>query len=245
MEKANSTIAIVQARMGSSRLPGKVLMDLAGESTLSRVVGRLRRAKLLDNIVVATSDSYSDEAVVAECKRLNVLTYRGSQTDVLDRYYQAALAFGVGAVVRITSDCPLIDPDLVDDTVKKFKDQRCDYASNAIQRTYPRGLDVEVFTIAALKSAWQNAKQPYEREHVTPYFYEHPEHFRLVSLVGTSDYSQYRWTLDTPEDLQLLRAIYDRLRDQDHFTWQDVVALMQHEPQLADLNCKVRQKSLQ
>jgi spore coat polysaccharide biosynthesis protein SpsF len=238
-------IAIIQARMSSTRLPGKVLMDLSGETVLGRVVGRLRRAKLIDRIVVATSVSPLDEPIIAESKRLEVASFRGSEFDVLDRYYRAGCAFAAHNVVRITSDCPLIDPELVDETIGKLRDQTADYASNATQQTYPRGLDVEVFTMTALKSAWQNSRQPYEREHVTPYFYEHPEVFRLVSLVGTTDYSQYRWTLDTPEDLQLLRAVYDRLGNQDDFNWQDVIALMGREPQLADLNCKVRQKSLQ
>ena len=237
-------IAIVQARMGSTRLPGKVLMDLGGECVLARVVWRLRRAKLVDNIVIATTDNTSDDAIVAECGRLGAAWFRGSEADVLDRYYQSALALSSEAVVRITSDCPLIDPDLVDGTIRQFQDRNADYASNAIERTYPRGLDVEVFTIAALKSAWRNAKQPYEREHVTPYLYRHPELFRVESVVGTADYSQYRWTLDTPEDLQLLRAIYDRLHNQDNFTWRDVIALMEREPQIAELNCNVRQKSL-
>ncbi len=238
-------VAIIQARMGSTRLPGKVLMDLAGESALSRVVCRLRRAKLLDIMVVATSESPLDDAIVAECARLDVATHRGSQVDVLDRYYRTALAFDADAVVRITSDCPLIDHSLVDETVRKFQEQNADYASNAIEQTYPSGLDVEVFTIGALKSAWQNAKQPYEREHVTPYLYEHPQLFRLASVIGKVDYSHYRWTLDTPEDLELLRAIYQRLSNQGDFTWQDVIALMEREPRLASLNCNVRQKSLQ
>ncbi len=238
-------IAIIQARMSSTRLPCKVLMDLSGETVLGRVVGRLRRAKLIDGIVVATSASRLDEPIIAESKRLEVASFRGSESDVLDRYYQAGCAFAAHIVVRITSDCPLIDPDLVDETIGKLRDQTADYASNATQQTYPRGLDVEVFTMTALKSAWRNARQPYEREHVTPYLYEHPEVFRLVSLVGTTDYSQYRWTLDTPEDLQLLRAVYDRLGSQDDFNWRDVIALMEREPHLADLNCKVRQKSLQ
>ncbi len=231
--------------MGSTRLPGKVLADLGGESVLARVVCRLRRADLIDNIVVATTDSALDDGIVTECRRLGVAWFRGSETDVLDRYYQTALAFGAAAVVRITSDCPLIDPDLVDETIRKFQDRSADYASNAIQRSYPRGLDVEVFTMASLKLAWKAATHPHEREHVTPYFYEHPELFRLASLVGATDYSRYRWTLDTHEDLHLLLAIYGRFADSDKFTWREVIALMEREPYLFDFNSNVRQKSLQ
>jgi spore coat polysaccharide biosynthesis protein SpsF len=238
-------VAIVQARMGSTRLPGKVLVDLGGATTLARVLRRLDRATLLDRIIVATSTASSDDEILQECSRSHVDCFRGSESDVLDRYYSAANTYPADAVVRITADCPLVDPTLVDQTITKFQNQSADYASNALQRTYPRGLDVEVFTIAALKLAWQSARRPYEREHVTPYLYEHPDLFRLVSEVGTVDYSQYRWTLDTPEDLQLLRAIYSRFDNKDTFSWLDVITLMGREPQLADLNCNVRQKSLQ
>jgi spore coat polysaccharide biosynthesis protein SpsF len=239
------TIAIIQARMGSTRLPGKVLADLGGESVLARVVCRLRRADLIDDIVVATTDSTADDAIISECRRLGVVWFRGSETDVLDRYYQTAGAYDAAAVVRITADCPLIDPDLVDETIRKFQNRSADYASNAIQRSYPRGLDVEVFTMVSLKLAWEAATHSHEREHVTPYFYEHPELFRLASLVGTTDYSRYRWTLDTQEDLQLLLAIYGRFANRDKFTWREVIALMEREPYLFDFNSNVRQKSLQ
>lgn len=239
------TVAIVQARMGSTRLPGKVLKDLGGETVLARVVGRLRRATRVDEIVVATTDSAADDAIVRECHRLKVSSFRGSENDVLDRYYRAAQVCAARTVVRITSDCPVIDPQLVDETVRVFQQQRGDYASNAFPRTYPRGLDAEVFTAAALEQAWRDAHEPYEQEHVTPYFYEHPELFRVVSLRGEIDCSQYRWTLDTAEDLELLRAIYARFRNQDDFSWSEVIQLMECEPELTELNSRVVQKALQ
>jgi spore coat polysaccharide biosynthesis protein SpsF len=236
--------AIIQARMGSTRLPGKVLMDLGGETVLARVVGRLRRATRVNEIVVATTDSVADDAIVRECHRLEVSSFRGSENDVLDRYYQAARVCAAGAVVRITSDCPVIDPQLVDETIRVFHQQCGDYASNVFPRTYPRGLDTEVFTMAALKQAWRDAHEPYEREHVTPYFYEHPELFRLVSQCGRIDYSQYRWTLDTTEDLELLRTIYARFSNQDDFRCGEVIQLMECEPELAELNSDVVQKAV-
>jgi len=190
-------VAIIQARMGSTRLPGKVLMDLGGETVLARVLGRLQRAIMIDEIVVATIDSAADDAIIRECQRLEVSCFRGSEDDVLDRYYQAARMFAAEVVVRITSDCPVIDPDLVDETIGTFQVQCGDYCSNSFPRTYPRGLDTEVFTMNALEQAWHNARRLYEREHVTPYLYEHPELFRLVSHQGQTDYSEYRWTLDT------------------------------------------------
>jgi spore coat polysaccharide biosynthesis protein SpsF len=237
-------VAIIQARMGSTRLPGKVLMDLGGETVLARVVKRVRRAKLVDAVVVASTDAATDDAIVRACGDLEVACFRGSENDVLDRYYRAALEHCAEAVVRITSDCPLIDPGLVDETIRVYLDQRCEYASNLFPRTYPRGLDVEVVDSGALARAWKGAQLPYEREHVTPYFYEHPELFRQASLRSENDHSKYRWTLDTPEDLQLLRAIYSSLGKRDDFGWREVLDLMEHEPELAELNWHVMQKSL-
>jgi spore coat polysaccharide biosynthesis protein SpsF len=236
--------AIVQARMGSSRLPGKVLLDLGGETVLARVINRLRRAKLLDDIVIATTQAAADDAIVRECDRLSVSTFRGSEGDVLDRYYQAAKVREPEIIVRITSDCPLIDPILVDSTITVFIDERADYASNTIVPTYPRGLDTEVFSRNALGRAWSGAHRPYEREHVTPYLYQHPELFRIASTHAPIDYSHFRWTLDTPEDLQLIRRIYSRFSNQDSFGWEEVVTLMEREPELGALNSHILQKSL-
>jgi len=237
-------VAIVQARMGSTRLPGKVLMDLGGKTVLARVVARLRRAILIDQIVVATTDSVIDNAIIRECQRLQVEYFRGSENDVLDRYYQAANSCEAQIVVRITADCPLIDAEVVDDVIRVLL-SRGDYASNTLARTYPRGLDAEVFTIAALERAWQDAHEPHQREHVTPYFYEHPEIFELTSLRGRIDYSRYRWTLDTAEDLELLRTIYARLDNRDDFHWLRAVRVMEDEPDLAERNVHVVQKALQ
>ncbi len=239
-----NTLAIIQARMGSTRLPGKVLLDLGGATVLARVVRRLERSQQISQIVVATTTAPADEAIVVECERLQVSSFRGSEGDVLDRYYRAARSYSADTVVRITGDCPLIDPMLVDETIRIFKDERADYASDVLPRAYPRGLDNEVFRTAALERAWHEAREPYQREHVTPYLYEHPEIFRLASAKGDVDYSHYRWTLDTPEDLILLRAIYSRFDNRDDFHWQDVIALMEREPELAELNSQVLQKSL-
>jgi spore coat polysaccharide biosynthesis protein SpsF len=236
-------VALVQARMGSTRLPGKVLMDLGGETVLGRVLNRLRRTHLIQEIVVATTTSVPDVAIAQECVRLGIPFFRGSECDVLDRYYRAARECQAKAVVRITADCPLIDPELVDDTVRSFLQQHADYASNVAPRTYPRGLDTEIFSATALERAWREARSSYEREHVTPYIYEHPQRFKLIAVRGQTDYSCHRWTLDAPEDLQLLRAIYSRFDNQDDFGWRDVIALMKREPQLSELNSQVLQKA--
>jgi spore coat polysaccharide biosynthesis protein SpsF len=236
--------AIVQTRMGSTRLPGKVLMDLSGDTVLARVLCRLRRATQIHEIVVATTTATADRAIVHESERLGFPWFCGSEDDVLGRYYQAAQAFDPDIVVRITSDCPLIDPELVDDTVRAFFEQHADYASNALFPTYPQGLSTEVFTRGALHKAWNETCHAYEREHVTPYFYEHPEIFRLVSVAGATDYSRYRWTLDTREDLTLIRAIYARMSNRDDFGWRDTLALMDREPELAEINSHILQKPL-
>jgi spore coat polysaccharide biosynthesis protein SpsF len=243
-KSAARIVAIVQARMGSTRLPGKVLMELGGSTVLSRVLARLRRSRWIDQIVVATTCSGLDHVIDLECQRMGVACFRGSEDDVLDRFYRAAQKYHAEAVVRITADCPLTDPELVDDVIRVFRNQHADYANNTVSRTYPRGLDVEVFTYAALSQAWQEASKRYEREHVTPYFYEHPTLFRMTSANGQTDYSRYRWTLDTDEDLRLIRAIYARFRNQDDFSWLDAIAVMEKEPQLAELNGNVLQKSL-
>jgi spore coat polysaccharide biosynthesis protein SpsF len=219
-------------------------MDLGGKSVLERVIQRLSRSRTIRQVVVATTESHADDQIVSESARMDVSCFRGAEFDVLDRYYKAAVSSRAQTVVRITSDCPLIDPQLVDDTIGVFYNQKADYASNTLRRCYPRGLDVEVFTFAALERSWNEAVSPYEREHVTPFLYEHPELFRLSSFGGASDYSQYRWTLDTPEDLRLLRAIYDRFDNDDRFSWQEGIALMEREPELAELNAHIAQKPL-
>jgi spore coat polysaccharide biosynthesis protein SpsF len=237
-------VAIIQARMGSTRLPGKVLKDLAGATVLERVVSRVRRCRLVSDVVVATSAEPADEVILNECKRLGTEAFRGSEQDVLDRYYRAAQQAGAEVVVRITSDCPLIDPEVSDKTIQKFLVERPDYASNALERTYPRGLDTEVMTFAALECAWTEARQAYQREHVTPFLYQHPERFKLLSVKGDHDYSQYRWTLDTPEDLEFLRAVYARSIDHQDLSWRDVLNIVQREPELAEMNRHIVQKTI-
>ena len=230
--------------MGSTRLPGKVLMDIGGRTTLTRVVRRLSRATLINEVIVATSDVPADDPIVRECERLDIPCFRGSESDVLDRYYLTAKNFDADAVVRITSDCPLIDPQLVDETIQAFAAEEADYASNVIPRTYPRGLDTEVFTTEALAWAWLEAREPHQREHVTPYFYEHSGTFKIASAAGDADFSHHRWTLDTPEDLELIRAICFRFDDRDDFSWRDVLDLMEREPELSQLNAHIVQKAV-
>ena len=238
------TVAIIQARMGSTRLPGKVLRDLRGQSMLARVVSRVRAASLVDEVLVATTNLPVDDAIVAECRNCGVSVWRGSEQDVLDRYFQAAQFAKADIVVRITSDCPLIDPEVTDKTVRAFLEHSPDYASNTIVRTYPRGLDTEVISASALGRAWGKARKPYEREHVTPYLVEHPSAFVLLSVTGDHDYSAHRWTVDTAEDLEFVQAVYGRWSADTSFSWRDVLDLLNRAPELLELNRTVAQKAI-
>ncbi len=238
------TTIIVQARMGSTRLPGKVLQDICGRTMLERVCRRAARAFLADELVVATSTSAQDDAIMAECRRIRVPWFRGNEDDVLDRYYLTALSRRSDAVVRVTADCPLIDDQLIDKVILAMLQLQPDYASNIIQRTYPRGLDTEVFSIDGLERVWREAELPYERVHVTPYFYRHPELFRLHSVTGSDELGHWRWTVDSPDDLAFVRAIYERFDAADEFTWHDVRRLLLAEPWLAEINGHVQQKHL-
>ena len=239
-----NVVAIIQARMGSSRLPGKVLAEVGRWTMLARVVHRVRRAGLVDEVVVATTTRADDNRIVAKCGRLAVACFRGHEEDVLDRYHRTAGAYGAEAVVRITADCPLIDPELIDQVVRAFVERRPDFAANTLRRTYPRGLDTEVMTAAALARAWREARQPYQRIHVTPFIYQHPESFQLLAVTGREDLSGGRWTVDSPEDLDFVRAVYGRLGDEGAFSRRDVCRLVADEPSLAKLNRGVRQKEL-
>ena len=238
-------VAIVQARMGSTRLPSKVLEDLAGEPMLARVVSRTRRAKTLDITMVATTTQPVDDAIVRLCEERGWPFFRGSEEDLLDRYYQAASAFRADVVVRITSDCPLIEPEIVDRVVNEFLSYypEVEYVSNNLERTFPRGLDVEVMSFDALEKAWQEDCNPVWREHVTPYLRRHPKKFRTRNVANDIDYSYMRWTVDTIEDLTFVRKIYNHFQS-DNFSWKDVLNLLETHPEWLEINRHVQQKAV-
>lgn len=240
-------VAVVQARMGSTRLPGKVLMDLAGEPLLARTVERTRRAATLDEVVVATTTAPADDTLVDFCAARGWPCERGDEHDLLDRYYHAARAHGAEVVVRITADCPFMDPSLIDRVVGAFFDgQPVDYASNTKvpPSTYPPGMDVEVMWFDALARAWREDGDPAWREHVTPYIYRHPEAFRLLRVPGEVDLSAQRWTVDTPEDLAFCERIY-RHFGHDRFTTADVHAALVAHPEWLAINRHVEQKQVE
>jgi spore coat polysaccharide biosynthesis protein SpsF len=236
--------AIIQARMGSSRLPNKVLMDLGGVTVLERVLHRLGRSRIIQELLVATTTAAQDDVIVEKCKGEGVGVFRGSGPDALDRYYRAAEHLQADVVVRITSDCPLIDPEVTDATIRAFLDQQADYTSNLRVRTYPRGLDTEVMTVKALERAWHEAHEPHQREHVTPYIYENPGQFKLHGIENDTDCSRHRWTLDTPEDLAFLQGVYARFGGRDDFGWREVLELVEADPSLAEINRHIAQKAV-
>jgi spore coat polysaccharide biosynthesis protein SpsF len=270
------TVAIIQARMASSRLPGKVLMDLAGTPMLGRVVERTREARSTEAVVVATTDEPSDDPIMDYCKAGGIDVVRGSHFDVLDRYHAAAQAVQAKIVIRITADCPLIDPGLIDDTVGALLGRAVpgaasggapaatfDFAANRLpppwRRTYPIGLDTEACTFAALETAWREAKQPVEREHVMPFLYEgvqlrHAEArlwsgtsshgFRVAVLSHSEDLGSLRWTVDTVDDLEFVRQVLQHLGDLPTYTWLDVLELLKAHPELAEINASVKHKTL-
>jgi len=238
MKDARKIVAMVQARMGASRFPGKVLEEIEGRPMLWHVVERVRKSRLLGLVVVVTSTDPHDDAVAAFCAEAGIECFRGSESDVLDRFYQAARKYGADPVVRITADCPLIDPEVIDKVVNAHHQDGCDYATNTLRSTYPDGLDVEVFSFSALEAAWQRAALAADREHVTSYFVN-SNAFRLGDVSNGSDpaIGRLRWTVDYPSDLEFVRAVYARLRScNGGFGYRDVLRLLSEEPNLTALN---------
>ena len=230
-------VAILQARVSSSRLPGKVVKPILGRPVLSLQLERVQRSTAIDQIVVATSVERSDDTLEALCSRMAIPCFRGSLDDVLDRFYQAAIVYHPDHLVRLTGDCPLIDPIVIDQVIAFYLNVDCDYASNTLEPTFPDGLDVEIFRFSTLEQAWEEAKLPSQREHVTPFIYGHPERFRLGSFKGSLDRSDLRWTIDEAEDFELVRQIYEELYPQNpNFSTEDILALVERRPELKTIN---------
>ena len=225
--------------MGSTRLPGKVLKDIAGRPMLSYQMERLRRVTRAERIVVATTDQPADDAIARFCQKEKIACVRGSEHDVLARYQLAIERFPADIMVRITADCPLIDPAIVDEAIAAYEP---DYVSNMLEKTYPYGMAVEVFSAQALREAHREAKDPAEREHVTPFIYRHPERYRLKSLTMAPNLSHHRWTVDTPEDFELVSRLLKTLKP--HFTLQDVLAVLDEHPDWCAINPHVEQREV-
>ncbi|KKK38902.1 acylneuraminate cytidylyltransferase [Mesobacillus campisalis] len=239
--------AIIQARMGSTRLSGKVLKELKGKSVLSHVIERVRQSKFIEDIIIATTNHERDNNIESEAFKCGSKVYRGSEDDVLSRYYFTAQENNVDVIIRITSDCPLIDPNVIDEIIEFYLNGNYDLVTNAgsdlEQRTYPRGLDTEIFSFEVLENAFINGKENYHREHVTPFIYEHSN--KIHYFKNQVDYSKYRWTLDTQEDFKLISEIYKRLYKGTHdFYLPDTIELFEQEPYLFTINAHIEQKKV-
>jgi len=232
-------LIIVQARMTSTRLPGKVMEIVCDKPILEHLINRLKTIRSADQIVIATTVNDTDNQIVNLCKKLDTLYYRGSEEDVLGRYYEAAVEYGGEVIIRITSDCPVIDPEVVDYLIKFYTNniEKYDYVSNTLKRSYPRGMDTEIISFKILKDAHFNAYDPIDREHVTPYITKKQHQFRLHNILYDIDMSRYRWTVDTPEDLELITRIYDALYYKNPlFSLNDILDLMTRNPEWEAIN---------
>ena len=233
-------IAIIQARVGSTRLPNKVLLDLEGKTVLEHVINRVSKGKLVGETVVATTVLEEDLKIVKLCSGKGVRAYCGSENDVLDRFYQAARLFGAGHVVRVTADCPLIDHEIIDDVLSLHLKKKSDYTSNIIKETFPDGEDVEVFTFEALKEAWESAELSSQREHVTPYIRNNPGIFKLANFSSPKDLSDKRWTLDEEEDYEFIRKIYGALyKKSKFFGMKEILGFLRSHPEYEKINSRM------
>lgn len=230
-------LAILQARVSSSRLPAKVLKPLLGVPMLLRQIERLNRSRKIDSLLVATSTEHSDDPIEQLCGEHGIECYRGSLNDVLDRFYQAALLFKPEHLVRLTADCPLTDAKLIDEVIGFYLEGGFDYASNAIQATYPDGLDLEVFSFSCLEQAWREAVLPSQREHVTPFIHQQPLCFKVGHYKSATDLSHLRWTVDEPKDFELVTMIYEALYPNNpDFSTRDILGLLTRRPELVHWN---------
>ncbi len=229
--------AIIQARNGSTRLPGKVMMTLAGRRVIEHVVERVQAAGRIRAIVVATTNEEADTTMAEFLSHRGIEVFRGSTHDVLDRYYQTALSRGFKHIVRITADCPLIDPKIIDQVVQEYQKKKVDYCANVLERTFPDGLDVEVFSFEALTRAWQQTQYPAEREHVTLYIRRHPEFFSLANVALNPSLGKERWTLDYPEDFDLIERVLQETSRNGHIaSFREILQCLDDHPAWRELN---------
>ncbi len=237
--------AIIQARMGSSRLPKKTLEKIEGQPLLWHVIQRIKSCKNVDNIVIATTLEKKDDTLEEFCKKNSLLYYRGSTNNVLDRFYQAAKLTNPTIIVRVTADDPFKDPEVTDRIVNELlKDNTLDYASNTIRPTFPEGIDIEAFTFKALETAWKDAKTDYEKEHVTPHMWQNLNKFKTKNITHPQDLSKLRWTIDYPEDMDFAKQVYKRLyKGGEIFKMQDILQLLKQYPYLQEINANIAQRT--
>ena len=235
-------VGVIQARMGSARLPGKILKKVNGVALLGYQVERVRKSRLLDKIIVATSVLVKDDVVEKFCKTNNIEYFRGSENDVLSRYYECAQKYNADVVVRLTADCPLSDPKIIDDTIKFYIDTKVDYVANTVPpetSKYPDGFDVEVFSMKALKKAYEKANDSHDREHVTFYFWKYNNGFKTAQLYNSKNYSKYRLTVDYPEDFEVVEFVIKELKKRKSFGHIDeIIEILDTNPVIKTKNSK-------
>ena len=245
--RSEKIVCIIQARMGSSRLPGKVLMDICGYPMLNWVVERAYLAETVDEVWVATTINESDDPIAEYCREQDYDVYRGSEHDVLDRFYQCAKLADADVVIRLTADCPLIDPDLIDQVVFGLFELQADFSATRLpppfKRTFPIGLDVEAVFFKGLEQAWLDASTKYQREHVMPFFYEEEDRFAITILESEEDFGSYRWTVDTVEDLDVVKRLAAAFSGRRDFDWLDVLDVYEAHPEWMEINAEVGHKS--
>ncbi len=240
MQSKKNIVAIIQARNGSNRLKNKIMKDVAhGISLIDMVVKRARETSLIGLVVVATTTNSEDDCLVQWCNDNDIKVFRGSERNVLDRYYKCAVKCNAEIIVRITADDPFKDPQVNDRAIKLLIDKNYDYVSNTITPSYPEGLDVEVFTFAALKNAYENATLESEKEHVTPYIWKNKDKFEIFNFVYSENISHLRWTIDYEEDLEFVRHICRKLDNNDSFLMKDVMKVLKENPEITKKQKKV------
>ncbi len=243
IKNSNMVVAILQARMGSSRLPNKVLCKIKGKTLLELCINRVKQSRLIDKIVIASTTKLIDDAIEEIASKLGLECFRGSENDLLDRYYQCAKKYKAGVIVRVTPDDPFVDYRAIDRAVQIFKDNEVDFVTNHFEPTYPEGLDVEVYSIHVLKKSWKEAKLLSEREHVFPYIQNNQDQFKIINFKQEKDYSHLRWTIDYECDYEMTKIIYDYLYDKKPiFLQEDILKLLEKHSEIAGMNSHISRK---
>ena len=238
--------AIIQARCGSTRLPGKIFMEINGKPLLWHVVNRLKYTELIDDIIVATTTDSKDDATEEWCNKNEIKCYRGSEDNVLNRFYMASVAFPCDVIVRVTADDPFKEPSIVDRIIKKLIDENLDIACNVFPPSFPEGLDCEVLKFNVLETMEKTTNDPYDREHVTPYIYNHPEKFKIGNLTSSRQLSNYRWTIDNEEDYEMVNAIYEKRKNQQEeiLLMEEILEILEENPEIASINSDVKRSAM-
>ncbi len=239
MDSSGKITCIIQARTGSERLPNKVLEEIENLPMICHIINRIKKAKNIDQIILATSNVESDKILLNIAKKFEIIGFAGDEKDVLDRYYNAAILYHANPVIRITGDCPLVDPILLDKMIDFFQKSNYDYVSNTLERTFPDGLDIEIFSIGALKKTYDESKWSSEREHVTPYILKNQNKFKTYNYKNEKNLSHLRWCVDKQNDLLMIKRIFQEMRPNHFFSTDDILKIISEKPDISQINCDI------